>query len=141
MKISRTVVVSAITIALVGLLALGAFAITDDRPGFDDGGPWRNGRGWHWGGWRDGGWGPEPERVVQVRNDLAADLAAELNISAEQVQTAFRGVAEQRLQEAVDAGGIDQAAKDEALAAYDEGDIGQLFRIVKSGREASTESS
>jgi hypothetical protein len=140
MRISRTVIASALAIALIGLLAVGALALTDDGPGGGRGGLWNGGPGWHWGGWRDGGWGPDPERVLRVRGDLAADLAAQLNTSTEEVETAFRGVAEQRLQEAVDAGRIDQAAKDEALAAYDAGEIGPLLHIVKGGNQATTES-
>jgi hypothetical protein len=136
---SRTVIVSVIALGLVGLLALGAWAVTNDNDGFGPPGPWRDGAGWggHWGGqghWGGGDWGPDPAQVRDARADLAADLAAQLDTSAEQVETAFRGVAEQRLQEAVADGRIDQSEADEALAAYDDGDIAQIFRIVKGDR-------
>lgn len=139
MRMSRPVIVSLIALGLVGLLAFGAWAVTnDDADGPGYGGPWRNGAGWGHsdgrGGWGGGHWGPDPEQVRESRADLAADLAAQLDTSAEEVETAFRGVAEQRLQEAVADGRIDQAEADEALTAYDEGDIGQIFRIVKDSR-------
>jgi hypothetical protein len=137
MRMTRTAVVGVLALALVGLLAFGAWAVTndDDRGGF---GPWR-GHGWN--GWHDGGWGPDPDMVTQARADLAADLATQLDTSPEAVEAAFRGVAEQRLSEAVADGRIDQAQADEALAAYDEGDLGQIFRIVKGDRTPTTESS
>jgi hypothetical protein len=137
MRVTRTVVVSVIAVALVGLLAFGAWAVTnDDDRGF--GPPWR---GHSWSGWHDGGWGPDPDHVQQTRADLAADLATELGTSAEEVEAGFRGVAEQRLSEAVAEGRLTQAEADEALAAYDEGDVGQIFRIVKDGRTPTSESS
>jgi hypothetical protein len=137
MRMTRTVVVSVIAVALVGLLAFGAWAVTnnDDR-GF--GPPWR---GHGWSGWHDGGWGPDPDHVREARGELAADLATELGTSAEEVEAAFHGVAEQRLNEAVAAGRLTQAEADEALAAFDEGDVGQIFRIVKDGRTPTSESS
>jgi Spy/CpxP family protein refolding chaperone len=141
MRVSRTVIVSVIALGIVGLLAFGAWAVTNDDDGFGRGGPWRHEGGWggH-GGW-GGNWGPDPEQVREARADLAADMAAQLDISAEQVEAAFRGVAEQRLGEAVADGRIDQAEADEALAAYDEGDIGQIFRIVKGGSTPTAENS
>ena len=142
MRMSRTAIVSLIALGLVGLLAFGAWAVTnDDGDGFGYGGPWRHGAGWGdsdgRGGWGGGHWGPDAEEVREARADLAADLGAQLDMSAEEVEAAFRGVAEQRLQEAVADGRIDQAQADEALAAYDEGDVGQIFRIVK-GNTTST---
>lgn len=146
MRMSRTVIVSLVALGLVGLLAFGAWAVTNDDDGFGDGGPWRNGASWggwdgHRGGHWGGHWGPDPEQVRETRADLAADLAAQLDTSAEEVEAAFRGVAEQRLQEAVADGRIEQAEADEALAAYDEGDVAQIFRIVKGGRTPTAESS
>jgi hypothetical protein len=138
MRMTRTAVVGVVALALVGLLAFGAWAVTNDDGDRGFGPPWR---GHGWSGWHDGGWGPDPDMVTQARADLAADLAAELDTSPEAVETAFRGVAEQRLSEAVAAGRIDQTQADEALAAYDEGDLGQIFRIVKGGRTPTTESS
>ena len=137
MRMTRTVVVGLIALGLVGLLAVGAWAVTNDNDrGF--GPPWR---GHGWSGWHDGGWGPDPDRVRQARSELAADLASELGTSAEEVEAAFRGVAEQRLDEAVAAGRLEQSEADEALAAYDEGDVGHIFRIVKDGRTPTSESS
>ena len=138
MRMSRTVIVSLIALGLVGLLAFGAWAVTNDNDRFG-GGPWRHGAGWG-GGWGDH-WGPDPAQVRETRADLAADLAAQLDTSAEEVEAAFRGVAEQRLQEAVADGRIEQSEADEALAAYDEGDVGQIFRIVKGGRTPTAERS
>lgn len=135
MRMTRTVVVGAVALALVGLLAFGAWAVSDDD-GF--GPPWRGG-GWH--GWHDGRWGPDPERVRQARGELAADLAAELGTSAEEVESAFRGVAEQRLDEAVADGRVDEADVDDILAAYDDGDLHGIFRIVKGADAPATEGS
>jgi hypothetical protein len=139
MSTRRTVVVAVLALGLVGLLALGAYAVSERDDGrFGFGGPWHHDGGWD--GWR-GHWGPDPENVREARADLAADLATELDMSAEQVEGAFRRVAEQRLQDAVAEGRIDQADVDEALAAYDDGDVAQIFRIVKGGRTPTTESS
>jgi hypothetical protein len=141
MRMSRTVIVSLVALGLVGLLAFGAWAVTNDDDGFGRGGPWQHEGGWgDRGGW-GGHWGPDPEQVRETRADLAADLAAQLDTSAEEVEAAFRGVAEQRLQEAVADGRIDQAEADEALAAYDDGDVAQIFRIVKGGRTPTAEGS
>jgi len=137
MRMTRTAVVSVIALALVGLLAFGAWAVTND----DGGRAFGPGREHGWGGWHDGGWGPDPDQVRQARADLAADLATQLDTSPERVEAGFRGVAEQRLSEAVADGRIEQAEADEALAAYDEGDLGQIFRIFKGGRTPTTESS
>lgn len=144
MKLSRTAVVAtgAIALVLVGLLGLGAYAYGQAT---GDGPPWRDGPAWHvgdrgWGGWRHGG-PPDPERIRQVRADLAADLAAELDTSADDVEAAFRAVVAGRLQEAVEAGELDQAAADEALAAYDEGDVSALFRVVKRNWSETPDSS
>jgi len=143
MRMTRTVVVSAVALALVGLLAFGAWAVSDDRDrGY--GPPWRGdgGPGWHGGaGWHGGGWGPDPDQVRQARSELAADLAGELNVSTEEVEGAFRGVAEQRLNEAVADGRVDSADVDEILAAYDEGDLRQVFRIFKGEGAPTAESS
>lgn len=138
MRMSRTVLVSVIALGLVGLLALGAWAVSDDDGRFGYDGPWRHGAGWD--GW-GGHWGPEPEQVREAREDLAADMATQLDTSAEEVEAAFRGVVEQRLGEAVADGRIDQAQADDALAAYDDGDVGQIFRIVKGGGTPTTGSS
>jgi hypothetical protein len=128
MRTSRTVVVSVIALALVGLLAFGAWAVADDGDrGF--GPPWRGGHGG--AGWHDGGWGPDPDQVSEARGELAADLATELGTSAEEVEGAFRGVAEQRLNEAVAEGRVAQADVEEILAAYDQGDLREIFRIFK----------
>ena len=134
MRMTRTAVVSVIALALVGLLAFGAWAVTNDDGGRAFG-PGRD------GGWHDGGWGPDADQVRQARADLAADLATQLDTSPERVEAGFRGVAEQRLSEAVADGRIEQADADEALAAYDEGDLGQIFRIFKGGRTPTTERS
>lgn len=135
MTVRRTVLVSVAVVALVGLLAVGAFALVRDGRG---GPPWA-------GGWHDGGWGrgwhsagPDPERVRELRSDLATDLAGELDTSAAEVEGAFRAVAEQRLREAVDAGRIDEAAVADALAAYDEGNVKALLRTLWS-EPATTE--
>jgi Spy/CpxP family protein refolding chaperone len=137
MRMTRTAVVSIIALALVGLLAFGAWAVTNDNDGFGPG--WRGGHGW--GGWHDGGWGPDPDQVREARGELAADLASELGTSTEEVETAFRGVAETRLREAADQGRIDEADIAGILAAYDEGDVRAMFRIFKSGDAPTTESS
>jgi hypothetical protein len=142
MNLSRTAVVVTGALLLVGLLGLGAYAFgqaVGDSP------PWRDGPGWHvgdrgWGGWRHGG-PPDPEQVREARTELAAELAAELDSSADDVEAAFRAVVAGRLQEAVEGGDLDQDAADEALAAYDEGDVRALFRVVKSHWRETTDSS
>lgn len=138
MRMSRTAVVSVVALALVGLLAFGAYAVSDNDGDRGFGPPWRGGHGW--GGWHDGGWGPDPDQVTETRAELAADLASELGTSAEEVEGAFRGVAETRLREAADQGRIDEADIDEILAAYDQGDLREIFRIVKSDSAQTTES-
>jgi hypothetical protein len=79
--------------------------------------------------------------VREARGELAADLATELGTSAEEVEGAFRGVAEQRLNEAVADGRVEQADVEEILAAYDEGDLREIFRIFKGDRAPTPESS
>jgi hypothetical protein len=145
MNIGRTAIVvsSVLAVALVGALALGAYAFAQADGG---GPPWFGGAGWHDGDrgpgrWSGGPFGADPEHVRAARADLAADLAPELDTSAERVEAAFRAVAAQRLQEAAEAGQIDEASVDEALAAYDEGDVRALFRILKPDRDRTTESS
>lgn len=135
MRTSRIVVLAGVALALVGLLAFSASAFTAD----DDGGgpPWRHGG---WGMWRDHG-GPDPARVRAVRADLAADLATELQTSPERVEAALRGVAEQRVDEAVADGRVDAADVDDIMAAYDDGDLHGIVDIVKDGWTASTDSS
>ena len=136
------VVTGTVTLVLAGLLALGAYALAQ---GDGDGPPWRDGPAWHagergWGGWRHGG-PPDPEQVRETRAELASQLAAELDASADDVEAAFRAVVAGRLQDAVEAGEIDQAAADEALAAYDEGDLPVLFRVIKHDRSETPDSS
>jgi hypothetical protein len=132
MSLSRRaiVVTGTVTVVLVGLLALGAYALADG-----DGAPWRDGAAWHtgdrgWGGWRHGGL-PDPEQVRQTRADLASELGAVLDSSADDGEAAFRAVFAGRLQESVETGEMAQASADEALAAYDEGDVRALVRVVK----------
>ena len=138
MRMTRTAMVGAVALALIGVLAVGAYALTNDDDGgggYGFGGPWRHEAGW--GGWREHR-GPDPERVRAVRAELAADLAGELDATPEEVEAAFRGVAEQRVDEAVADGRVDAAAVDDVLAAYDRGDLGEIFRIVKGGSSAPT---
>jgi hypothetical protein len=144
MNLSRRamVVAGTVTLVLVGLAALGAYALAQADGA---GPPWRDGPAWHagdrgWGGWRHGG-PPDPEGVRQARADLAAELAAELNTSADEVEAAFRAVVASRLQEAVEEEEIDQATADDALAAYDEGDIRALVRAVKRDWKETSEGS
>lgn len=128
MRISRTMgtVVTVVAVALVGLLAFGAFAFAQSDPGPTGWGPERR-----WGGWHDGQRGGDPDRFRQVRADLAADLAVELETSPEAVEAAFRAVVVQRLQEAVDTGAVGQGQADDALAAYDDGEVRALFRLLR----------
>lgn len=148
MNVSRTVVVT-VVVLLIALLGFGAYAFAqsdnNDGPPWRDDTPWQDGR--RWGPWHEGRrWGPwhgpaaDPERFRELRSELAADLGTELDISGEEVEAAFRGVVAQRLEEAAEAGRIDQDAVDEALAAYDEGDIRALFQAFKRDLEATTES-
>ena len=141
MSIRRTVgIVGATALVVVVAFATYAFAQSNgDGRGLPGGAPWHRGE-WH--DWHRDGWQPTPDRVQQVRTDLAADLATELGTSADQVEAALRGVVQQRLQEAIDAEEMDQAAADEALAAYDEGDIRAFVQVLKHDRpsEAATPS-
>jgi hypothetical protein len=105
----------------------------DGRPGWRG---WRDGGGRH-GGWEGhGGHGgpPDPEQVRAFRADLAAQLGSELGVSAEQVEAAFRTLVDRHLDEAVSAGRLDQAEADEALAAWDEGDLHRLFEAAHDHR-------
>ena len=111
-------IVAAVIVGLVGLFAVAALAQDEPEEGW--GPPWRHGP-WH------GQWGPEPEHVLERRGELAADLGEQLDRSPQEVEAAFRAVVEQRLGEAVADGRIDQAQADEALAAYDRGELGALF--------------
>lgn len=111
-------------VVLIGLLGLGGFALAQA-------GAARDWRGPH-PGWGPGhGFGPDPQRVREARAELAEDLGAELGQPAERVEAAFRAVVTQRLDEAVAAGSIDRTRADEALAAYDEGDLRVLFRVFR----------
>lgn len=125
MKLAR--VASVVAVVLVGLVAFGlyAFAQSDKHAA-----PWERG---HWahgeGGWHDRG--PDPERIRELRADVAADLAAELGRSAADVEAAFRTVLAQRLQDAVEGGDMDQMQAEEAMAAYEEGDVRGLVHLLK----------
>ncbi|HEY8340491.1 MAG TPA: hypothetical protein VIK95_11505 [Egibacteraceae bacterium] len=140
----RTVLISVLVVVVIGLLGAGAYALVR---GDDDGPPWQ--RGWHGGGWDGPGWGrggwhgrgPDPDRVVELRAELAADLGEQLDVPAEDVEAAFRAVAEQRLREAAADGRIDGDDVDDALAAYDEGDVGALMRVVWRAREEAPDRS
>lgn len=65
--------------------------------------------------------GDRRERFLEFRGDLATDLAAQLDVPAEDVEAAFRAVVAERLDEAVESGDLDRERADELLAAYDEG--------------------
>lgn len=136
MNLTRALVVS-VGVVLIGVLGFGAYAFAQ-TDGF--GPPWRGG-GWH----DDGpGWGgrhgpPNPERVREFRADLAADLATQLDTSADDVEAAFRAVVAERLDEAVAGGRIEEGAVDDALAAYDEGDIRALFSTLHDARDQAIE--
>lgn len=130
MRLTRPLLIAAIALGLTGLLAFGAFARTSDptegiRAPWSDGdrGPWARGGSDGWGPGHWGSGGPDAERVREVRGELAADLAAELDLPADDVEAGFRGVIAQRLDEAVDDGQIDRERADAALEAYDDGDL------------------
>jgi len=128
MKINRTMGTAAavVAVAVVGLLAFGTYAFAQS-----DGGPAASGAERGWGGRHDGRWGPDPDRIREARAELAADLATELDTSPAAVEAAFRAVVVQRAQEAVEAGDIDQEQADDALAAYDDGEVRALFRLLR----------
>ncbi|MFN2557971.1 MAG: hypothetical protein ABR592_14100 [Nitriliruptorales bacterium] len=125
----RTILVIAGVIVLVAVLALGGFALaqTAERSPWDGPHP----------AWGDGHRGPghrfhpSPQRVREERGELARDLGAELDQPPERVEAAFRQVVAQRLDEAVAAGTIDRAEADEALVAYDEGNLRGVFHVFK----------
>jgi hypothetical protein len=136
MNVTRALVVT-VGVLVIAVLGFGAYAVAQ-TDGF--------GPAWRGGGWHDGGpgWGgrhgpPEPEQVRAFRADLAADLANQLDTSADDVEAAFRGVVAERLDEAVAEGRIDEADVDEALAAYDDGDIRTLFRTVHHAGDEATD--
>ncbi len=112
-------------------LVLGGLAVaqTAERSHWD--GPHRGWGPGHSSGHR---FGPSPERVREHRAALAEDLGAELDESPERVEAAFRAVVVKRLDEAVAAGSIDRAQADDALAAYDEGNVKGLFRVMRDER-------
>jgi hypothetical protein len=72
--------------------------------------------------------------VRAFRADLAAELGSELGAPAEQVEAAFRTLVDRRLDEAVSAGDLAQAEADEALAAWDDGDLYRLFEATHDRR-------
>lgn len=128
-----TAVVGVVAIIVIGVVGFGAYAFAQSDGDFTSrigGPPWAQGGGPFRGGWHDGDRGLDPERVTQARADLAADLGAELGTSAEDVEAAFVGVAEQRLSEAVETGDITRAEADEALAAFEAGDLRALFQLL-----------
>lgn len=129
MKLTR--VTGVVVVVVVAVLAVGAYAFAQSSSEA----PWAHGRGpgaeHGWGGWHGDGRGPDPDRVREFRADLAGDLAAELDTSAEDVEDAFRAVVAARLEQAVEAGDIEPAQADDALAAYDDGDVRGLFHLLK----------
>ena len=139
MNASRTLIVTVATV-LIALLGLCAYAFARS----DGVGPawWRGAAGWHdceRGGWHDPQ--ADPERIRELRADLAADVAADLDASPEEVESAFRAVVAQRLEDAAADGRIDREAVGDALAAYDAGDVADLFEIFKRNRGEATEPS
>ncbi len=152
MSSTRKILITGLVV--VGLLGIGAFAFAQTGRGpiawaLSGGPPWADGD--DWGGWRGHGpwggrgpWGgppwhrgPDPEELREVRSELAEDLAAELDTSAERVESAFRNVVSKRLHEAVEAGLIDREDANEALQAYEDGDMRVLFRVLKERSEES----
>lgn len=145
MNFTRRTVVTLVVV--LGLLGVGAFAFAQTGRGpiawaMSGGPPWADGDGWRgWGGhggprgWGGpGGWhrgGAEPEEMREIRAELAADLAAELDTTAEEVESAFRNLVAARLDEAVEAGRLDREDADAALEAYQDGDMSVLFRLLK----------
>lgn len=127
MSTRRTVwtVTAIIAVVLAAIVGFGAFALARTDGGR---GPWQH-RGW--GHPQHQTWGPSPEQVRQIRTHVAAELGAELDQPSEKVEAAFRAVVARRLQEEVAAGELDQAESEQALAAYDEGDLRELFHLIK----------
>ncbi len=119
---------------LVGLLVVGGLAVAQTAEPSRWAGPHRAWGDGHWGPGPGHRFGPSPERVREERAEVARDLAAQLDQPPERVEAAFRAVVVQRLDEAVAAGRIDRAMADEALAAYDEGNLRGLFRVFKEER-------
>lgn len=115
-------IVSAVLVGVLGLLAVGAFAQGGRNDGW--GRPWTRGA-------RHGHWGPSPEQVIEHRAELAADLGRQLDKAPAEVEAAFRAVVKQHLDEAVAAQRITQQEADQALAAYDDGELHGLFRVFK----------
>jgi hypothetical protein len=131
--------VAATAVVLLGVVAYGPLAgaqapeTTPGQPsagadGDPDGDSHRWGWGWHHGG-REGFRGADPAEVRELRAKLAAELGEELGTPAAEVEAAFRGLVSEKLDEAVAAGRIDQAEADEALAAYDDGDLRRMFDV------------
>lgn len=128
----RTVLIVTGIVVLVGILVLGGLAVAQTVEPSHWGGAHRGWGPGHWAGHR---FGASPERVREHRAELAEDLGAELDQSPERVEAAFRAVVVKRLDEAVAAGSIDRAQADDALAAYDEGNLRGLFRTFKEEPE------
>jgi hypothetical protein len=130
--------VAASAVVLLGLVLFGPLAGAQDpeptpgqpSEGADGDGPDGDGHrwGWHRGG-REGFRGADPAEVLEFRADLAADLGEELGAPAAEVEAAFRGLMSEKLDEAVAAGRIDRAEADEALTAYDAGDLRRMFDV------------
>lgn len=132
----RTVLIVTGIVVLIGILVLGGLAVAQTAGPSHWGGPHRGWGPGHGAGHR---FGPSPERVREHRAALAEDLAAELEQSPERVEAAFRAVVVKRLDEAVAAGSVNRARADEALAAYDEGNLGGLFRVFNEERDERQE--
>ena len=69
-----------------------------------------------------------PDERLEARAEWNADLAAELGISAAELEDAFAAVLADRLEEAVEAGKITQQEADEMTAAYEAGALFDLHR-------------
>lgn len=119
---TRTLALAGIAVAVVAVVAAGVLVLptataqeATPTPGEtengDDEGTSR----------REDRQGDRRERFLEFRGDLATDLAAQLDVPAEDVEAAFRAVVAQRLDEAVESGDLDRERADELLAAYDEG--------------------
>lgn len=126
---TRTLTISGIALAVVAVIAAGLFVLPIATAQEPSPTPSDEDTGGEGGEDEDRGTRREErrerrgERFAGFRDELAADLAEQLDLPVTDIEAAFRGIVGERLDEAVAAGDLDRERADELLEAYDAGEF------------------